>query len=95
MSAGDFGRGYGCVPRVSLYTHVCEAFFGWSDDGRVRAHGLGCAGDLDPEETREAALRQEWERAKERLTLKHRNTSRWAQRILKKGLQLNQVDPFC
>jgi hypothetical protein len=46
---------------------------------------------MDPEETREAALRQEWERAKERLTLKHRNTSRWAQRILKKGLQLNQV----
>lgn len=57
-------------------------------------HGLGgfrAAGDMDPEEMREAAMRQEWERAKERLTLKHRNTSRWAQRILKKGLQLTQV----
>eukprot|EP00976_Prorocentrum_cordatum_P110789 1195262-Prorocentrum_minimum.AAC.2 len=31
---------------------------------------------MDPEEVREAALRQEWERAKERLTLKHRNNSR-------------------
>jgi len=67
------------------------SFIGWSDGGRVRSDGFGCAGDMDPEETREAALRQEWERAKERLTLKHRNTSRWAQRILKKGLQLNQV----
>eukprot|EP00241_Pyramimonas_parkeae_P015714 CAMPEP_0114323624 /NCGR_PEP_ID=MMETSP0059-20121206/27998_1 /TAXON_ID=36894 /ORGANISM="Pyramimonas parkeae, Strain CCMP726" /LENGTH=481 /DNA_ID=CAMNT_0001451959 /DNA_START=45 /DNA_END=1487 /DNA_ORIENTATION=+ len=46
--------------------------------------------DMDPEDIRQEAMKQEWERAKERLTLKHRNTSRWAQRILKKGLQLHQ-----
>jgi U3 small nucleolar RNA-associated protein 14 len=31
---------------------------------------------------------EEFKRAQERLTLKHRNTSRWARRVLKRGLSL-------
>ncbi|KAL6752320.1 small-subunit processome [Haematococcus lacustris] len=40
---------------------------------------------------REAQEAQEFERAKERLTLKHRNTSRWARRALKRGATI--LDP--
>lgn len=32
------------------------------------------------------AEKAEFERAKERLTLKHRNTSQWARRALKRGV---------
>jgi U3 small nucleolar RNA-associated protein 14 len=34
------------------------------------------------------AEEEEFRRAQERLTLKHRNTSRWARRVLKRGLSL-------
>lgn len=35
-----------------------------------------------------AAEKEEFDRARERLTLKHKNTSRWARRALKRGLNL-------
>eukprot|EP00850_Spirogloea_muscicola_P020872 SM000229S07508 [mRNA] locus=s229:181901:185230:+ [translate_table: standard] len=41
---------------------------------------------LDPEAVREAAVKEEFKRAQERMTLKHRNTSQWARRILQRGL---------
>ncbi|GIL87950.1 hypothetical protein Vretifemale_15914 [Volvox reticuliferus] len=40
-------------------------------------------GDVDAE--RAAAIEAEFQRAKERLTLRHRNSSRWARRALKRG----------
>ncbi|KAL9415242.1 hypothetical protein AB3S75_043513 [Citrus x aurantiifolia] len=41
---------------------------------------------MDPEEAKEEARKQEFKRAEERMTLKHKNSSRWAKRILKRGL---------
>ena len=38
--------------------------------------------------TQAKAEEEEFRRAQERLTLKHRNTSRWARRVLKRGLSL-------
>eukprot|EP00892_Ulva_mutabilis_P005106 jgi/Ulvmu1/2968/UM015_0008.1 len=44
---------------------------------------------LDDEASQQArAEEEEFRRAQERLTLKHRNTSRWARRALKRGLSL-------
>ena len=53
-----------------------------------KAAGMGGDGDMDidPEEAREAEEKAEFARAEERLLLKHRNTSRWAKRAIKKGL---------
>mmetsp|Transcript_37964 Transcript_37964/g.96008 ORF Transcript_37964/g.96008 Transcript_37964/m.96008 type:complete len:1095 (-) Transcript_37964:202-3486(-) len=67
------------------------------DEGAVEAAlaaaGVGVGGDeggaLAAE--REEAEEAEFERAKERLTLKHRNTSRWARRALKRGATI--IDP--
>lgn len=39
-------------------------------------------------EVQARAEEEEFKRAQERLTLKHRNTSRWARRVLKRGLSL-------
>ncbi|XP_073137338.1 uncharacterized protein [Henckelia pumila] len=44
--------------------------------------------EMDPEATKELAMKQEFKRAEERMTLKHKNSSRWATRILKRGLQV-------
>eukprot|EP00877_Chromochloris_zofingiensis_P011898 jgi/Chrzof1/6962/Cz02g05190.t1 len=53
-----------------------------------KAQQLGVAGE-DNESARKAALEEaEFERAKERLTLKHKNTSRWARRALKRGVDV-------
>ncbi|ESR36139.1 hypothetical protein CICLE_v10027776mg [Citrus x clementina] len=41
---------------------------------------------MDPEAAKEDARKQEFKRAEERMTLKHKNSSRWAKRILKRGL---------
>ena len=47
------------------------------------------AGELgDNEQLRLAAEDAEFNRAKERLTLKHRNTSKWARRALKRGINV-------
>ncbi|XP_044508878.1 U3 small nucleolar RNA-associated protein 14-like [Mangifera indica] len=41
---------------------------------------------MDPEAAKEEARKQEFKRAEERMTLKHKNSSKWAKRILKRGL---------
>ncbi|XWS46633.1 hypothetical protein CRYUN_Cryun14cG0085400 [Craigia yunnanensis] len=41
---------------------------------------------MDPEVAKEQARKQELKRAKERMTLKHKNKSKWARRILEHGL---------
>lgn len=45
-------------------------------------------GEDNVDAERAAAIEAEFQRAKERLTLRHRNSSRWARRALKRG-QLN------
>lgn len=47
----------------------------------------GTKENLDPEEINEATLKQEFKRAQERMTLKHQNTSKWAKRIIQRGLK--------
>nr|GLL43488.1 uncharacterized protein C57A7.06-like isoform X1 [Ipomoea trifida] len=44
--------------------------------------------ETDPEAAKEMAMKQEFKRAEERMTLKHKNKSKWAQRILKRGLDV-------
>lgn len=46
----------------------------------------GLEGTLDLEGEREAREAAEYARAEERLTLRHKNTSRWARRALKRGM---------
>ncbi|XP_010259528.1 PREDICTED: uncharacterized protein C57A7.06 [Nelumbo nucifera] len=41
---------------------------------------------MDPEAAKEYAMKQEFKRAEERMRLKHKNSSKWAKRILKRGL---------
>lgn len=43
--------------------------------------------EMDPEAVKELARKQEFKRAEERMTLKHKNSSKWAKRVLKRGLQ--------
>uniref|UniRef100_A0ACD5WWD1 Uncharacterized protein n=1 Tax=Avena sativa TaxID=4498 RepID=A0ACD5WWD1_AVESA len=44
--------------------------------------------EADPEAAEESAMKQEFKRAEERMTLKHKNNSKWAKRILKRGLSV-------
>lgn len=44
--------------------------------------------EVDPEAAKEYAIKQEFKRAEERMTLKHKNSSKWAKRILKRGLKV-------
>ncbi|XAR61346.1 hypothetical protein NMG60_11035024 [Bertholletia excelsa] len=44
--------------------------------------------EMNPEAAKELAMKQEFKRAEERLTLKHKNSSKWAKRILKRGLNV-------
>eukprot|EP00271_Cylindrocystis_brebissonii_P022634 TRINITY_DN878_c0_g3_i1.p1 TRINITY_DN878_c0_g3~~TRINITY_DN878_c0_g3_i1.p1 ORF type:complete len:1258 (-),score=449.77 TRINITY_DN878_c0_g3_i1:103-3876(-) len=53
---------------------------------RANAAGGDASAHMDPEEAKELAIKQEYKRAQERMTLRHRNTSKWAKRILEKGL---------
>ncbi|KAL5561442.1 hypothetical protein UlMin_031189 [Ulmus minor] len=41
---------------------------------------------MDPEAAKDLARKQEYERAKERMTLRHKSGSKWAQRIKERGL---------
>ncbi|KAK7393177.1 hypothetical protein VNO78_21682 [Psophocarpus tetragonolobus] len=41
---------------------------------------------MDPEAAKEDALKEERQRAEERMTLRHKNNNRWAKRIFKRGL---------
>jgi U3 small nucleolar RNA-associated protein 14 len=56
---------------------------------KERAKG---GGDVDREAAKEEALKEEFKRAQERMTLKHRNTSKWAKRALKRGLETHVED---
>lgn len=53
-----------------------------------RLKQAGTAIETDPEAAKEQAMKQEFKRAEERLTLKHKNSSKWAKRILKRGLDV-------
>ncbi|KAK1428166.1 hypothetical protein QVD17_16994 [Tagetes erecta] len=44
--------------------------------------------EMNPELAKELAEKQEFKRAEERMTLKHKNTSKWAKRIKKRGFDL-------
>ena len=52
---------------------------------RVKA-GLGEIPN-DPEVAKEYAMKQEFDRAEERMTLKHKNTLKWAKKVLKSVLE--------
>ncbi|KAI3925417.1 hypothetical protein MKW98_015765, partial [Papaver atlanticum] len=41
---------------------------------------------MDPDSAKELAFKQEFKRAEERMTLKHKNNSKWAKRAIKRGL---------
>uniref|UniRef100_M4EI61 Uncharacterized protein n=1 Tax=Brassica campestris TaxID=3711 RepID=M4EI61_BRACM len=43
---------------------------------------------IDPEMAKEEAMRQEAKRVEERVTLKHKNTGKWAKRMLSRGLNV-------
>ncbi|KAL0668887.1 hypothetical protein Bca4012_031591 [Brassica carinata] len=43
---------------------------------------------MDPEMAKEEAMRQEAKRVEERMTLKHKNTGKWAKRMLNRGLNV-------
>uniref|UniRef100_A0A1J3J0L4 U3 small nucleolar RNA-associated protein 14 n=1 Tax=Noccaea caerulescens TaxID=107243 RepID=A0A1J3J0L4_NOCCA len=43
---------------------------------------------LDPKVAKEEAMRQETKRAEERMTLKHKNTGKWAKRMISRGLNV-------
>ncbi|KAH7291111.1 hypothetical protein KP509_29G001000 [Ceratopteris richardii] len=45
---------------------------------------------IDPETLKEAAIKAEFKRAQERMTLKHKNTSKWAKRIIKRGIKAKE-----
>ncbi|KAG8378493.1 hypothetical protein BUALT_Bualt08G0142900 [Buddleja alternifolia] len=44
--------------------------------------------EMDPEAAKELAMKQEFKRAEERMTLKHKNSNKWAKRILQRGLDV-------
>ncbi|CAF1916118.1 unnamed protein product [Brassica napus] len=43
---------------------------------------------IDPEMAKEEAMRQEAKRVEERMTLKHKNTGKWAKRMISRGLNV-------
>lgn len=53
-----------------------------------RLKAAAAAMEMDPEAAKELAMKQEFKRAEERLTLKHKNSSKWAKRILQRGLNI-------
>ncbi|XP_009609520.1 uncharacterized protein [Nicotiana tomentosiformis] len=53
-----------------------------------RLKQAGTAVETDPEAAKEQAMKQEFKRAEERMTLKHKNSSKWAKRILQRGLDV-------
>ncbi|XP_058202992.1 uncharacterized protein C57A7.06 [Rhododendron vialii] len=44
--------------------------------------------EMNPEAAKDLAMKQEFERAEERMTQKHKNSSKWAKRILRRGLDI-------
>ena len=66
-----------------MHAHL-RAWFGYTACAQARKAGE--MGDADF--LRLAAEEAEFARAKERLTLKHRSTSQWARRALKRGINV-------
>lgn len=59
---------------------------------RAEKRKAALLGELGDEEAmRKSAEDAEFERAKERLTLKHKNTSKWARRALKRGANMTDL----
>ena len=52
---------------------------------RAKESELADAAEEDPDIVRELEEKEEMDRMKERMTLAHRNTSKWAKRVLKRG----------
>lgn len=80
-----------CVPFV-MRRHLAKAAKRKAarlTSAAAEAGGDGNPGCVDAE--RVVAIEAEYQRAKERLTLRHRNSSRWARRALKRGqLQMDE-----
>ncbi|XP_004290799.1 PREDICTED: uncharacterized protein C57A7.06 [Fragaria vesca subsp. vesca] len=57
-----------------------------SKKDKLKANSL--QSQMDPEASKELAKKQEYERAKERMTLKHKGKSKWAQRIKERGIDV-------
>ncbi|CAH2071981.1 unnamed protein product [Thlaspi arvense] len=57
---------------------------------RLKNKDLRLAGEslMDPELAKEEAMKQEIRRVEERMTLKHKNTSKWAKRMRSRGLDM-------
>ncbi|EPS65570.1 hypothetical protein M569_09206 [Genlisea aurea] len=51
-----------------------------------RRKATAAAIEMDSGAAKELAMKQEFKRAEERMTLKHKNSSKWAKRILQRGL---------
>ncbi|KAF9606486.1 hypothetical protein IFM89_025761 [Coptis chinensis] len=62
-----------------------KAFHRGLKKDKMKAASAGM--QTDPEAAKEQAMKQEFKRAEERMRLKHKNTSKWAKRILKRGLE--------
>ncbi|CAM6099546.1 unnamed protein product [Calypogeia fissa] len=61
-------------------------------DQKSKADVDAAIAGADPEASKAAAIKREFNRAQERMTLKHKNSSRWAKRILKRGLNASEND---
>ncbi|KXZ48222.1 hypothetical protein GPECTOR_29g127 [Gonium pectorale] len=71
------------IKSKEYHRHLARAAKRKATKMAAAAAEAGPDGDVDGE--RAAAIEAEFQRAKERLTLRHRNSSRWARRALKRG----------
>lgn len=62
------------------------------DKLRRQAEEQAQLAEADPEGAKEAGMRMEKERIRERMQLRHRNTSLWARNLLSKGARLNPAN---
>ncbi|KAM1257364.1 hypothetical protein ACFX15_030720 [Malus domestica] len=53
-----------------------------------RLKATSAQGQMDPDASKELAMKQEYERAKERMTLRHKGTSKWTKRIKERGIDV-------
>lgn len=62
------------------------------DKLRRAAEESAALAEADPEAAKEAGMKVERERIRERMQLRHRNTSLWARNLLSKGVKLNPAN---
>ncbi|CAI9109376.1 OLC1v1009187C1 [Oldenlandia corymbosa var. corymbosa] len=55
---------------------------------RDKLKATASAMEMDPDAAKELAMKQEFKRAEERMRLIHKNNSKWAKRIMKRGLDV-------